>query len=97
MTRFEKYTQIKQLNHSLPSTEQKNLIKEIHRDCDNYKTLTDIKDIIMIGLMGLPLLLSLYGSWVDKNEIKFSDYASNLNNIMFFDILYIIIFGITST
>ena len=55
MTRSEKYTQIKQLNQSLSSTEQNILIKELHRDCDYYNTLSDIKEIITIGLMGFPL------------------------------------------
>ena len=78
MTRSEKYTQIKQLNQSLSSTEQNILIKELHRDCDYYNTLSDIKEIITIGLMGFPLLLSIYSLWVDRNGIKFSDYTSTL-------------------
>ena len=82
-----KYTQIKQLNQSLSSTEQNLLIKELHRDCDYYNTLSDIKETITIGLMGLmgfPLLLSIYSLWVDRNGIKFSDYTSTLKYILAF-------------
>lgn len=84
MTRSEKYTQIKQLNQSLSSTEQNILIKELHRDCDYYNTLSDIKETITIGLMGFPLLLSIYSLWVDRNGIKFSDYTSTLKYILAF-------------
>ena len=73
-----KYTQIKQLNQSLSSTEQNLLIKELHRDCDYYNTLSDIKETITIGLMGFPLLLSIYSLWVDRNGIKFSDYQATI-------------------
>ena len=97
MTRSEKYTQIKQLNQSLSSTEQNILIKELHRDCDYYNTLSDIKEIITIGLMGLPLLLSIYSLWVDRNGIKFSDYTSTLKYILVFNIFCLFIFVITST
>lgn len=97
MTRSEKYTQIKQLNQSLSSTEQNILIKELHRDCDYYNTLSDIKEIITISLMGFPLLLSIYSLWVDRNGIKFSDYASTLKYILVFNILCLYIFVITST
>ena len=97
MTRSEKYTQIKQLNQSLSSTEQNILIKELHRDCDNYNTLSDIKEIITIGLMGFPLLLSIYSLWVDRNGIKFSDYTSTLKYILVFNIFCLFIFVITST
>lgn len=97
MTRSEKYTQIKQLNQSLSSTEQNILIKELHRDCDYYNTLSDIKEIITIGLMGFPLLLSIYTLWVDKNGIKFSDYTSTLKYILVFNIFCLFIFVITST
>lgn len=79
-----KYTQIKQLNQSLSSTEQNLLIKELHRDCDYYNTLSDIKETITIGLMGFPLLLSIYSLWVDRNGIKFSDYTSTLKYILAF-------------
>ena len=79
-----KYTQIKQLNQSLSSTEQNLLIKELHRDCDYYNTLSDIKEIITISLMGFPLLLSIYSLWVDRNGIKFSDYTSTLKYILAF-------------
>ena len=89
MTRSEKYTQIKQLNQSLSSTEQNILIKELHRDCDYYNTLSDIKEIITIGLMGFPLLLSIYSLWVDRNGIKFSDYTSTLKYIL------VLIFSVT--
>ena len=92
-----KYTQIKQLNQSLSSTEQNILIKELHRDCDYYNTLSDIKEIITISLMGFPLLLSIYGLWVDRNGIKFSDYTSTLKYILVFNILCLYIFVITST
>ena len=84
MTRSEKYTQIKQLNQSLSSTEQNILIKELHRDCDYYNTLSDIKEIITISLMGFPLLLSIYSLWVDRNGIKFSGYTSTLKYILAF-------------
>lgn len=97
MTRSEKYTQIKQLNQSLSSTEQNILIKELHRDCDYYNTLSDIKEIIIIGLMGFPLLLSIYSLWVDRNGIKFSDYTSTLKYILVFNIFCLFIFVITST
>lgn len=97
MTRSEKYTQIKQLNQSLSSTEQNILIKELHRDCDYYNTLSDIKEIIIIGLMGFPLLLSIYSLWVDRNGIKFSDYTSTLKYILVFNIFCLYIFVITST
>ena len=97
MTRSEKYTQIKQLNQSLSSTEQNILIKELHRDCDYYNTLSDIKEIITISLMGFPLLLSIYGLWVDRNGIKFSDYTSTLKYILVFNIFCLFIFVITST
>ena len=97
MTRSEKYTQIKQLNQSLSSTEQNILIKERHRDCDYYNTLSDIKEIITIGLMGFPLLLSIYSLWVDRNGIKFSDYTSTLKYILVFNIFCLFIFVITST
>ena len=97
MTRSEKYTQIKQLNQSLSSTEQSILIKELHRDCDYYNTLSDIKEIITIGLMGFPLLLSIYSLWVDRNGIKFSDYTSTLKYILVFNIFCLFIFVITST
>ena len=97
MTRSEKYTQIKQLNQSLSSTEQNILIKELHRDCDYYNTLSDIKEIITIGLMGFPLLLSIYSLWVDSNGIKFSDYTSTLKYILVFNIFCLFIFVITST
>ena len=97
MTRSEKYTQIKQLNQSLSSTEQNILIKELHRDCDYYNTLSDIKEIITIGLMGFPLLLSIYSLWVDRNAIKFSDYTSTLKYILVFNIFCLFIFVITST
>ena len=97
MTRSEKYTQIKQLNQSLSSTEQNILIKELHRDCDYYNTLSDIKEIITIGLMGFPLLLSIYCLWVDRNGIKFSDYTSTLKYILVFNIFCLFIFVITST
>lgn len=97
MTRSEKYTQIKQLNQSLSSTEQNILIKELHRDCDYYNTLSDIKEIITIGLMGFPLLLSIYSLWVDRNGIKFSDYTSTLKYILVFNIFCLFIFVITST
>ena len=97
MTRSEKYTQIKQLNQSLSSTEQNILIKELHRDCDHYNTLSDIKEIITIGLMGFPLLLSIYSLWVDRNGIKFSDYTSTLKYILVFNIFCLFIFVITST
>lgn len=97
MTRSEKYTQIKQLNQSLSSTEQNILIKELHRDCDYYNTLSDIKEIITIGLMGFPLLLSIYSLWVDRNGIKFSDYTSTLKYIFVFNIFCLFIFVITST
>ena len=97
MTRSEKYTQIKQLNQSLSSTEQNILIKELHRDCDSYNTLSDIKEIITIGLMGFPLLLSIYSLWVDRNGIKFSDYTSTLKYILVFNIFCLFIFVITST
>lgn len=97
MTRSEKYTQIKQLNQSLSSTEQNILIKELHRDCDYYNTLSDIKEIITIGLMGFPLLLSIYSLWVDRNGIKFSDYTSTLKYILVFNIFCLYIFVITST
>ena len=96
MTRSEKYTQIKQLNQSLSSTEQNILIKELHRDCDYYNTLSDIKEIITISLMGFPLLLSIYSLWIDRNGIKFSDYTSTLNYIFVFNILCLYIFVITS-
>lgn len=92
-----KYTQIKQLNQSLSSTEQNLLIKELHRDCDYYNTLSDIKEIITIGLMGFPLLLSIYSLWVDRNGIKFSDYTSTLKYILVFNIFCLFIFVITST
>jgi hypothetical protein len=92
-----KYTQIKQLNQSLSSTEQNILIKELHRDCDYYNTLSDIKEIITISLMGFPLLLSIYGLWVDRNGIKFSDYTSTLKYILVFNIFCLFIFVITST
>lgn len=92
-----KYTQIKQLNQSLSSTEQNILIKELHRDCDYYNTLSDIKEIITIGLMGFPLLLSIYSLWVDRNGIKFSDYTSTLKYILVFNIFCLFIFVITST
>ena len=97
MTRSEKYTQIKQLNQSLSSTEQNILIKELHRDCDYYNTLSDMKEIITIGLMGFPLLLSIYSLWVDRNGIKFSDYTSTLKYILVFNIFCLFIFVITST
>lgn len=97
MTRSEKYTQIKQLNQSLSSTEQNILIKELHRDCDYYNTLSDIKEIITIGLMGFPLLLSIYSLRVDRNGIKFSDYTSTLKYILVFNIFCLFIFVITST
>ena len=97
MTGSEKYTQIKQLNQSLSSTEQNILIKELHRDCDYYNTLSDIKEIITIGLMGFPLLLSIYSLWVDRNGIKFSDYTSTLKYILVFNIFCLFIFVITST
>lgn len=97
MTRSEKYTQIKQLNQSLSSTEQNILIKELHRDCDYYNTLSDIKETITIGLMGFPLLLSIYSLWVDRNGIKFSDYTSTLKYILVFNIFCLFIFVITST
>lgn len=97
MTRSEKYTQIKQLNQSLSSTEQNILIKELHRDCDYYNTLSDIKEIITIGLMGFPLLLSIYSLWVNRNGIKFSDYTSTLKYILVFNIFCLFIFVITST
>ena len=97
MTRSEKYTQIKQLNQSLSSTEQNIIIKELHRDCDYYNTLSDIKEIITIGLMGFPLLLSIYSLWVDRNGIKFSDYTSTLKYILVFNIFCLFIFVITST
>lgn len=97
MTLSEKYTQIKQLNQSLSSTEQNILIKELHRDCDYYNTLSDIKEIIIIGLMGFPLLLSIYSLWVDRNGIKFSDYTSTLKYILVFNIFCLFIFVITST
>ena len=97
MTRSEKYTQIKQLNQSLSSTEQNILIKELHRDCDYYNTLSDIKEIITISLMGFPLLLSIYSLWVDRNGIKFSDYTSTLKYILVFNIFCLYIFVITST
>ena len=97
MTRSEKYTQIKQLNQSLSSTEQNILIKELHRDCDYYNTLSDIKEIITISLMGFPLLLSIYSLWIDRNGIKFSDYTSTLKYILVFNILCLYIFVITST
>lgn len=97
MTRSEKYTQIKQLNQSLSSTEQNILIKELHRDCDYYNTLSDIKEIITISLMGFPLLLSIYSLWIDRNGIKFSDYTSTLKYILVFNILCLCIFVITST
>ena len=97
MTRSEKYTQIKQLNQSLSSTEQNILIKELHRDCDYYNTLSDIKEIITIGLMGFPLLLSIYSLWVDRNGIKFSDYTLTLKYILVFNIFCLYIFVITST
>ena len=97
MTRSEKYTQIKQLNQSLSSTEQNILIKELHRDCDYYNTLSDIKEIITIGLMGFPLLLSIYSLWVNRNRIKFSDYTSTLKYILVFNIFCLFIFVITST
>ena len=87
-----KYTQIKQLNQSLSSTEQNLLIKELHRDCDYY-----IKETITIGLMGFPLLLSIYSLWVDRNGIKFSDYTSTLKYILVFNIFCLFIFVITST
>lgn len=92
-----KYTQIKQLNQSLSSTEQNLLIKELHRDCDYYNTLSDIKETITIGLMGFPLLLSIYSLWVDRNGIKFSDYTSTLKYILVFNIFCLFIFVITST
>lgn len=92
-----KYTQIKQLNQSLSSTEQNLLIKELHRDCDYYNTLSDIKEIITISLMGFPLLLSIYSLWVDRNGIKFSDYTSTLKYILVFNIFCLYIFVITST
>lgn len=92
-----KYTQIKQLNQSLSSTEQNLLIKELHRDCDYYNTLSDIKEIITISLMGFPLLLSIYSLWVDRNGIKFSDYTSTLKYILVFNIFCLFIFVITST
>lgn len=92
-----KYTQIKQLNQSLSSTEQNLLIKELHRDCDYYNTLSDIKETITIGLMGFPLLLSIYSLWVDRNGIKFSDYTSTLKYILVFNIFCLYIFVITST
>lgn len=97
MTLSEKYTQIKQLNQSLSSTEQNILIKELHRDCDYYNTLSDIKEIITISLMGFPLLLSIYSLWVDRNGIKFSDYTSTLKYILVFNIFCLFIFVITST
>ena len=97
MTRSEKYTQIKQLNQSLSSTEQNILIKELNRDCEYYNTLSDIKEIITIGLMGFPLLLSIYSLWVDRNGIKFSDYTSTLKYILVFNIFCLFIFVITST
>lgn len=97
MTRSEKYTQIKQLNQSLSSTEQNILIKELHRDCDYYNTLSDIKEIITISLMGFPLLLSIYSLWIDRNGIKFSDYTSTLKYILVFNIFCLFIFVITST
>ena len=97
MTRSEKYTQIKQLNQSLSSTEQNILIKELHRDCDYYNTLSDIKEIITISLMGFPLLLSIYRLWVDRHGIKFSDYTSTLKYILVFNIFCLFIFVITST
>lgn len=97
MTRSEKYTQIKQLNQSLSSTEQNILIKELHRNCDYYNTLSDIKEIITISLMGFPLLLSIYSLWVDRNGIKFSDYTSTLKYILVFNIFCLFIFVITST
>lgn len=92
-----KYTQINQLNQSLSSTEQNLLIKELHRDCDYYNTLSDIKETITIGLMGFPLLLSIYSLWVDRNGIKFSDYTSTLKYILVFNIFCLFIFVITST
>lgn len=92
-----KYTQIKQLNQSLSSTKQNLLIKELHRDCDYYNTLSDIKETITIGLMGFPLLLSIYSLWVDRNGIKFSDYTSTLKYILVFNIFCLFIFVITST
>lgn len=92
-----KYTQIKQLNQSLSSTEQNLLIKELHRDCDYYNTLSDIKETITISLMGFPLLLSIYSLWVDRNGIKFSDYTSTLKYILVFNIFCLFIFVITST
>ena len=92
-----KYTHIKQLNQSLSSTEQNLLIKELHRDCDYYNTLSDIKETITIGLMGFPLLLSIYSLWVDRNGIKFSDYTSTLKYILVFNIFCLFIFVITST
>ena len=92
-----KYTQIKQLNQSLSSTEQNLLIKELHRDCDYYNTLSDIKETITIGLMGFPLLLSIYSLWVDRKGIKFSDYTSTLKYILVFNIFCLFIFVITST
>ena len=82
MTRSEKYTQIKQLNQSLSSTEQNILIKELHRDCDYYNTLSDIKEIISISLMGFPLLLSIYSLWIDRNGIKFSDLGEEEKDIL---------------
>ena len=97
MTLSEKYTQIKQLNQSLSSTEQNILIKELHRDCDYYNTLSDIKEIITISLMGFPLLLSIYSLRVDRNGIKFSDYTSTLKYILVFNIFCLFIFVITST
>ena len=92
-----KYTQIKQLNQSLSSTEQNLFFFFLHRDCDYYNTLSDIKETITIGLMGFPLLLSIYSLWVDRNGIKFSDYTSTLKYILVFNIFCLFIFVITST
>lgn len=96
MTRTEKYSQIQQLNQNLSSTEQDILVKELCRDCDNYSTFSDIKDLITIGLMGFTLLISIRSLWVDTNGIEFSDYVSSLIIIMILVIFCIFAFTLTT-
>ena len=92
-----KYTQIKQLNQSLSSTEQNLLIKELHRDCDYYNTLSDIKEIITISLMGFHSCFLFIVCGLIEMELNFLIIRQLLSIFWLFNIFCLYIFVITST
>ena len=66
LSRFEKYTLVRDKSNTLTEDEKKILLQECQRDYKFYKEEQDIKDIITISLTGIGLLIALLGVFFEE-------------------------------